>query len=152
MRYPVSNLGHGLQTSIGDRDAIVFDGVCVLCARFFQFMYTCDRRAQFHYAVGQSPLGQRLYGALGLSQEDLETVLVIRDGWIYTDLDAVAAAMGALGWPWKTLALLRWLPGFLKQPLYRLVAKNRYRVFGRREACLVPDDPLKARFLPEGRV
>lgn len=150
MKLPLSQLGQELEQSLQGRDVIVFDGVCVLCSRFFHFMHSQDRHGRFHYAVGQSPLGQACYGALGLSQENFETVLVIRDGWIHTDLDAVAAAMGALGWPWKALTVLRWLPTFIKRPLYRLVAVNRYRLFGRLDTCMIPNATVQSRFLPGG--
>ena len=149
---PVSRLGDDLIDRLQDRDLIVFDGVCVLCSGFFHLMLRHDGQERFSFAMAQAELGQALYGALGMPLDDFQTNLVIKEGWIYTDLDAFAAAMGALGWPWKALSVARVLPGFVKRPLYRVIATNRYRIFGRYETCLVPDESVRQRFLPGGMV
>lgn len=132
------------------RDLIVFDGECVLCSGFFRFMLRHDRAGRFSFATAQSPLGQSLYQALGLPTDDFETNLVIVDGQVHGHLDAFAVAMRALAWPWRMLAMLRRLPRFIKMPLYRLIARNRYRIFGRHDQCMVPDAALRARFAPQG--
>lgn len=79
--------------------------------------------------------------------DDFETNLVITDGRVHTHLDAFAAAMRALGWPWRALSIARSLPGFVKRPLYRLIARNRFRLFGRRAECYLPTPELRARFI-----
>lgn len=132
------------------RDLIVFDGECVLCSGFFRFMLRHDRAGRFTFATAQSPLGQSLYQALGLPTDDFETNLVIVDSQVHGHLDAFAVAMGALAGPWRMLAMLRRLPRFIKMPLYRLIARNRYRIFGRHDQCMVPDAALRARFAPLG--
>lgn len=147
---PVTDLPPPLQALIAGRDLIVFDGVCVLCSGFFRFVLARDRAERFSFATSQSPLGQGLYAALGLPLEAFETNLVIVDGRIYQRLDAFAAAMGALGLPWSLLAGLRVLPGFVKDPAYHLIARNRYRWFGQSDTCLRPDARLRDRFLPGG--
>lgn len=152
MKYLVSDLGEDLSERLHGRDLIVFDGVCVLCSGFIQFMLRHDREARFSFAMAQAELGQALYAALGMPLDEFQTNLVIKEGWIYTDLDAFAAAMGALPWPWKVLGVARVLPQLIKVPLYRVVARNRYRIFGRYDACLVPADAVRARFLPGGMV
>ncbi|MEO0750463.1 MAG: DCC1-like thiol-disulfide oxidoreductase family protein [Pseudomonadota bacterium] len=152
MKYPVSKLDEGTRAGLRGHDLIVFDGVCVLCSGFFRFMQQRDLKERFSYAMAQADVGQALYGALGMPLDEFETNLVIMDGWIYTDLDAFAAAMGTLGWPWRGFAGVRWLPRGIKRPLYRLVARNRYRLFGRLETCLLPDAEVQRRFLPGGLV
>ncbi|WP_420584385.1 thiol-disulfide oxidoreductase DCC family protein [Ruegeria sp.] len=132
------------------QDLIVFDGECILCSGFFQFMVTRDRRQRFRYASAQSPVGQRLYQQLGLPTGDFETNLVIIGERVHQRLDAFAAAMKTLPGLWPVLSLCRFLPGFVKDPLYHAIARNRYRLFGRAEACLIPDAGLRSRFLPEG--
>lgn len=129
---------------------IVFDGECVLCSGFFRFMLRHDRAARFHFALAQSPLGARLYTALDLPTQEFETNLVIVDGVIHQKLDAFAAAMGAIGWPWWALSALRFLPAPVKDPAYSVIARNRYRLFGRTPSCMIPDAALRARFLPGG--
>lgn len=131
-------------------DLIVFDGECVLCSRFFRFMLRHDRKERFSYATAQSPLGQRLYRAHDLPADDFETYLVIVDGHTYQRLDAFAAAMRALPGGWPVLSLCRFLPARLKDALYSAVARNRYRLFGRLETCLVPGPEVRARFADGG--
>lgn len=129
---------------------IVFDGECVLCSGFFRFMLRRDQARRFRFATAQSTLGQRLYRELGLPQKDFETNLVIVDGKTYQRLDAFAVAMRQLPGLWPVLSLCRFLPGAVKDRLYRAIARNRYAIFGRSEVCLVPDDALRSRFAPQG--
>jgi predicted DCC family thiol-disulfide oxidoreductase YuxK len=132
------------------RDLIVFDGECVLCSRFFRFILRHDRAGRFSFATAQSPLGQRLYRELGLPTDDFETYLVIIGGRTHQRLDAFAAAMRALPWPWPVLSLSRFLPRRLKDALYGAVARNRYRLFGRLDTCMVPGPEVRARFAKGG--
>lgn len=152
MRVALTRLDANTRDGLQGHDLIVFDGVCVLCSGFFKFMLRHDARERFSFALAQGDVGQALYAALDMPLDDFQSNLVIKDGWIYTDLDAFAAAMAGLGWPWKALSILGWLPGVLKVPLYRVVARNRYRLFGRYETCMMPDDRVRARFLPDGTV
>jgi predicted DCC family thiol-disulfide oxidoreductase YuxK len=135
---------------LGDRDAIVFDGECVPCSGFFRFMLRNDRAKRFDFVIAQSPLGSDLYDALGLPTDAFETNLVIVDGQVYQRLDAFGAAMAALGWPWKALSICRVLPGFVKDPLYHLIARNRYAIFGRYDTCMMPDAAVRSRFVQGG--
>lgn len=146
----VADLPDDLRAALRGRDLIVFDGECVLCSGFFRFMLRRDRAERFAFATAQSDLGQDLYRALGLPTDDFETNLVVVDGRIYGKLDAFAAAMRALPAPWPVLGVVRFLPGPLKDPVYGMIARNRYRLFGRYDTCLVPDAGLRARFLPGG--
>lgn len=129
------------------KDVIVFDGVCVLCSAFFQFIVKHDRAGRFHFATAQGDTGQGLYRALGLPTEDFETNLVIVDGKVYTKAQGFGVAMSVLGWPWRILAPIRYLPRWLTNPAYHLVARNRYRLFGRTETCMMPSAELRSRFL-----
>ncbi|WP_234995142.1 thiol-disulfide oxidoreductase DCC family protein [Ruegeria meonggei] len=131
-------------------DLIVFDGECVLCSGFFRFMVAQDTAQRFRFATAQSPLGQRLYAELGLPTDNFEKNLVVVDGVTHQRLDAFAAAMRALPGVWPVLSLCRFLPGPVKDPLYYAIARNRYKIFGRTEACLIPETSLRSRFLPEG--
>lgn len=133
-----------------ETDLIVFDGECVLCSRFLQFMLRHDRGQRFRFATAQSDLGRRLYSRLNLPTKDFETNLVIVDGKVHQKLDAFAAAMRALPGAWFLLSLCRYLPVFVKDRLYHSVARNRYALFGRYKHCLVPDASLRSRFASDG--
>lgn len=143
----VNTLPETLRSLLDGRDLIVFDGECVLCSGFFRLMLRIDRDERFAFATAQSPLGQTLYAALDLPLRDFETNLVIVDGVIHERLDAFAAAMAAVGWPWRALAVLRLIPEPLRSFLYHRLARNRYAIFGRTETCMVPDAHLRARFV-----
>ena len=126
---------------------IVFDGVCVLCSGFARFVIRRDDAARFRFATAQSPLGQALYRHYGLDPTDYETNIVIADGVAWGELDAAATVFARLAWPWRWLRAMRWIPEPLAGWLYRRVARNRYRLFGRRETCLVPPPDWRERFL-----
>ena len=125
----------------------MFDGECVLCSGFFRFITRVDRAERFHFAHAQSDLGAELYNALGLPPDDFETNLILVDGVIYTHLDSFAAAMRAVGWPWKALSIVRFLPRPLKTFIYNRIARNRYALFGRHETCMIPEPRVMARFI-----
>lgn len=146
----VTDLPADLQARLGGADLVVFDGVCVLCSGFFRFMLRQDRQARFRFATAQSEIGQALYAALDLPREDFETNLVIVEGRIHQRLDAFAAAMRALGGLLGPLSWLALLPAGVKDRAYHAIARNRYRLFGRRATCLLPDAALRGRFLPGG--
>lgn len=132
---------------ISIRDIIVFDGVCVLCSGFMRFVLRHDREEHFLFMTAQSAQGEALYAALGLKAGDYDTNLVFIDGQLYERLDAFAVVMRKLGWPWRALAILGWLPGPLKDWIYYRIARNRYAMFGRRETCMVPDSAITSRFI-----
>lgn len=145
-----SDLPDDLQRALSGRDLIVFDGECVLCSGFFRFMLRHDRTERFAYAVAQSGLGECLYNALNLPTDEYETNIVIVDGMIHQRLDAFCHAMRALGGVWAVLSVPRFLPGPIKDFVYHRIARNRYRIFGRYDTCMVPDASLRARFLDGG--
>lgn len=143
----VADLPPALTARIADRDLIVFDGECVLCSGFFRFIVRADKAERFHFAHAQSDLGAEIYRALDLPVEDFETNIAIVDGVIYERLDAFAAAMRAVGWPWRALAAVRIIPEPLRSWLYHRLARNRYAVFGRYNVCMLPEPGLMRRFI-----
>ncbi|MFO6465579.1 thiol-disulfide oxidoreductase DCC family protein [Jannaschia sp. KMU-145] len=151
MSRDLHRLSPRVRAALGDRDVIVFDGVCVLCSRFFRFVLRHDRAQRFAFVTAQSDLGQAMYRDLGLPTDMFETNLVIVDARIHERLDAFGAAMSALGWPWRALAVARLIPEPLRSGLYHRIARNRYRIFGRTESCMIPAPDVRARFLDLGR-
>ena len=106
-----------------------------------------DRHDRFRFATAQSPLGEALFRHFGLPIDDYETNLVLVDGVAYQRLDGFIAAMAALGWPWRAARLLRLLPAGLRDSLYGLIARNRYRIFGRRAQCEIPSKAFRERLV-----
>ena len=129
------------------RNVIVFDGVCVFCNAWVAFVLKHDRQQEFSFVVAQSDLGEMLYSRLGLKSNDYDTFIVITDGQIGTSLDGVLTVLRRFGWPWRAFSIAGVLPKFAKDAFYNLIARNRYRLFGRREACMIPPPQDRARFI-----
>jgi len=127
------------------QDLIVFDAACIMCSAFARFMARHDTAARFRFVTAQSGTGQSLYLAHGLDPHDWSTNIVIVDGRAFTKLAAFCAAMRAIGWPWRALAVLKLIPTPIGNWLYDRIAANRY-VIGRR-SCLLPSDDLRGRIL-----
>ncbi|MFS2111339.1 thiol-disulfide oxidoreductase DCC family protein [Sphingomonas sp. Sphisp140] len=126
---------------------ILFDGVCVLCTANARFVLRHDRRGHFQLASVQSEAGQALCRRFGVDPDDPDTMLVIEGGRARRDSDGVLAIAEGLGWPWRAAGVLRVVPRRWRDALYRRVARNRYRLFGKREACWVPSAEQRARIL-----
>jgi predicted DCC family thiol-disulfide oxidoreductase YuxK len=127
---------------------IVFDGVCVLCSRWVDFVLRHDRRARYRFAAMQTASGRDLLLQHGIDPEDPLSFLLLEGKRRYTDTDAIVRILRSFGSGWKFVALLvAVVPRFIRDPLYRWVARHRYRMFGRRAACRVPTADLADRFL-----
>lgn len=126
---------------------LVFDAQCLLCNGWVQFLLRHDRKGTFKFAAIQGAAGQRLLSQEGLKVDGLQTLLLVDGEQTWQHTAAIFRVLDALGWPWR-LAWLAWLvPAVIRDPLYRLVARSRYRVFGRSEVCILPPPNYAARFL-----
>jgi predicted DCC family thiol-disulfide oxidoreductase YuxK len=126
---------------------IVFDAMCVLCAANAQFVLRHDRRRRFRLASMQGPVGAQLYRDHGIDPANPETLILVEGNRVLRDSDAVLAIYAGCGWPWRAAAALRVIPRFLRDPPYRWIARNRYRLFGRRETCWLPSREDQDRLL-----
>ena len=124
---------------------LLFDGVCNLCNSVVQFVLTYDKSAIVQFASQQSAFGQRTMRERGLS--GIEGVVLIEGERVYTHSDAALRLLSYLPAPLSWLSNLRVIPKALREIVYRFIARNRYRLFGKREACLLPRPEWKARFL-----
>ena len=130
-----------------DHPVILFDAQCVLCSANAQFILRHDRRRRFRLAAMQGPVGAALFRAHGIDPADPDTMLLVENGRARRDSDAVIAIWEGLGWPWRAAAAFRLVPGPIRDAVYLLVARNRYRLFGRRETCWLPDPADRSRLL-----
>lgn len=130
-----------------DRPIIIFDGYCVLCSRFAQFILRTDWRRRFRMLPAQSPLGAALYKHLGLNHEDYETNILLQDGRARFKSDGSIRIFEQLGFPWRLASICRLLPELVRDALYDVVAKNRLGWFGARSTCFRPDPADSDRFL-----
>jgi len=125
-----------------------FDGYCVLCSGFVRFCLEHDGDGQLKFASAQSALGRRVLGELGLPAETLDrTILLVEGGKVHSHSTAVLHALKHLQGPVRYLRPLQLIPAFLRDPIYRLIARNRYRWFGRQPACYLPTPETRARFV-----
>jgi predicted DCC family thiol-disulfide oxidoreductase YuxK len=127
---------------------IVFDGVCVLCSRWVDFILRHDADGRFKLAAMQGAHGRALLARHGLSPDDPASLLLVQDNRGYTDTDAIIRVLQALGPGWRLLgALMVVVPRPIRDVLYRWLARNRYQFFGKRSQCRLPDPAQAWRFL-----
>ncbi|HZG26528.1 MAG TPA: thiol-disulfide oxidoreductase DCC family protein [Chitinophagaceae bacterium] len=126
---------------------ILFDGVCNLCNNIVVFVIKRDPGGKFRFASLQSPAGQNLLRQYGLSRHDFNSFVYIRDKKAYLKSTAALQVLHDLGGIWKASAAFRLLPLKLRDFFYDLIAKSRYRVFGKQDSCMIPTPALKKRFL-----
>ena len=126
---------------------VLFDAECVLCSANAQFILSNDKAERFYLASMQGHVGATLFRQHGLDPTDPISILVIEKEKVRKDSDAVIAIYEGLGLPWRMMSLFRLIPAFIRDPIYRLVARNRYRLFGKRETCWLPAERYRARML-----
>lgn len=135
-----------MATSSPRSDVILFDGVCNLCNGFVQFVMARDPQARFSFASLQSGAAARLLsGRCGRSLPD--SVLLLQGGRLHEESDAALHVLRGLRFPWNLLYGFIIVPPPLRNLVYRWVARNRYRWFGKRDVCMVPTPAEQARFL-----
>lgn len=125
----------------------VMDAHCALCARGARWIARNDRAGAFTIIPVQSELGGALMRHYGLDPADPVSWLYVEHGRAFTSLDALIRVGRRLGGVWRGLVVLRLLPRAVQDPLYRLVARNRYRLFGRADLCALPDPQVQKRLL-----
>jgi predicted DCC family thiol-disulfide oxidoreductase YuxK len=129
-----------------DDDVILFDGVCVFCSRWVHFVVARDVAARFRFTPIQSAYGTRLAQALGIDADDPDTNALIHGGVAWFKSDGALTVLSCLpGWRWVRVLLA--VPRPLRDAVYNVVAKNRYRIFGKYDACIVPDTKMRTRVL-----
>ncbi len=130
------------------RHLLFYDGVCAMCNGIVRFMVQRDRAGVFYFAPLQ---GETADTAKRLHPEfptGLETVVYVRDGEVLVRSRAAALAMGKLPYPAKALSWFRFLPAWLTDFFYGIIAGTRYQVFGKYDHCPLPPPEHRARFLP----
>jgi predicted DCC family thiol-disulfide oxidoreductase YuxK len=129
-----------------DDDVILYDGVCVFCSRWVRFVATRDVARRFRFTAIQSDYGTRLAKTFNIDPNNPDTNAVIHDGTAHFKSSGALTILSLLpGWGW-TRALL-WIPTPIRDTVYNLLARNRYRIFGKYDECFVPDAAFRARVM-----
>jgi len=131
---------------------VLYDGVCGLCNRLVKFLLHHDRADRFRFAPLQTEFARAILARHGLDTSDFDTVVVISNFGASSEKafirsEAVIRAAAQLGGVWKAAAIARFLPRILREALYKLVARRRYRVFGQFATCPLPDPQVRHKFL-----
>ena len=131
---------------------ILYDGVCALCNRLNQFLLKRDIHDRFRFASLQSEFATKVLRRHGADPDDLDTVYVIEDyetpnERLLARSDAILHVVRELGGFWKIAGWGKILPRPIRDALYKLVARNRYRVFGKYDTCMMPEPRYRKKFL-----
>ena len=126
---------------------ILFDGVCNLCSAFLSFIYERDKKVSFKFAWIQSEHGEEISKWLNLPTNNYETMVYIENGNPYLRSSAFLRIVKFLKFPWAELSIGFIVPKFIRDWIYDRVASNRYKLFGKKDQCLIPTGDLKKRFL-----
>lgn len=126
---------------------ILFDGVCNLCNGAVTFIIKRDKHDRFRYAALQSEVGRTLTDKHGIDTSKTDSIILIEDDRCYTKSSAALRIARHLSGGYPLLYGFMILPKFIRDPLYDVIARNRYQWFGKRESCMVPTPELKAKFL-----
>lgn len=129
---------------------VLFDGVCNLCTTTVQFLIRRDPEGLFRFAPLQSDVAQELLAERGLADHDLDSIVLIEGEETYVKSDAAIQVGVRLGGIYRLLGPTKYLPRLLRDAVYDLVATYRYRVFGKRDRCMMPTEENKRRFLAGG--
>ena len=130
-----------------ERPIIFFDGVCGMCNKLVDLILRIDRREKFLFAPIQGETAKEL---LPVPPDDPEewSMLYLDERGLHDQSDASLEVSRRLGGVWWLLSIVRFVPRFLRDPAYRVIVRNRYRWFGRRDACRIPTPEERERFLP----
>ena len=125
----------------------LFDGVCNLCNSAVQFIIKHDKKKQFRFASLQSDFGQQTLIANNLPNVEFTSFILLENGKLFTESTAALRIAKKLDAAWPLLYAFIIVPPFIRNAVYKWIAKNRYKWFGKQETCWVPTPDLKARFI-----
>jgi predicted DCC family thiol-disulfide oxidoreductase YuxK len=126
---------------------ILFDGVCNLCSNAVQFVIKRDKNALFKFASLQSSFGQNLLNQYHLPSTGFDSFILLENEIIYTKSTAALKVVRQLSGAWPLLYIFSIIPAFIRNTIYNFIARNRYKWFGKKEACWIASPELKNRFL-----
>ncbi len=134
------------------RNLVFFDGVCVLCDGTMRFLYQQDHAKCLWYASLQGETAEELNRRSGFLKEGLKSVVFVEryggtDEQIFYRSDAILQILGRLSGVWRVLFCLRFIPRPIRDTVYDWIARNRYRWFGQKESCSIPDPAMRERYL-----
>ena len=128
-------------------ELILFDGVCNFCNASINFIIDNDPEKHFKFAALQSEIGQAILTKYNKNTKDFDSVILLKDNLLYQKSEAALEITKHLSGGWKYFSVFSILPTFFLNFFYNIVAKNRYRIFGKTDSCRMPTPELRERFL-----
>lgn len=130
-----------------DKYIVVFDGVCHLCNGFVNFLLKCDTRDRLRFALLQFPGMLGVDGSIKQNIASTDSVALIADGKVYFRSTGVLKIMKRLGGLWQLFYVFMLVPRPIRDWVYDFIARNRYKWFGKRDVCMVPDEKVRKKFI-----
>ncbi len=130
-----------------DGSVVLFDGVCNFCNGSVNFLIGQDKQQRLLFAPLQSAAAQALLQKTNLHGRELDSFILIEGQKAYQRSTAALRLIPYLSWYWQWARLFWMVPPFMRDAVYNLIARNRYRWFGKKEACIVPDAAVRSRFI-----
>ena len=141
------DLPENIKQFLPSKPLILFDGVCNLCQGSVQFAISRDKNAKLMFASLQSEIGEKIRTALNINDSEINTIIFIDSGKVYTRSTAALNVAKYLDGGWKYLSYLKIFPRFIRDTVYKIIARYRYVWFGKQSECWLPTPDLKKRFL-----
>lgn len=138
-----------IEAAGSNHSIVLFDGVCNLCNNSVQFIIKRDSKNRYRFAPIQSPLGLKLLKNCSADFLGNDSFALIENGRLYSQTDAALRIARHLDGFWFLFGIFRIIPPVIRDIFYRLLGRNRYRLFGRRESCMIPTGKLRLRFLSD---
>jgi predicted DCC family thiol-disulfide oxidoreductase YuxK len=132
-----------------DSGLVIYDGLCVLCSSAVRFLLRIDKKKVLHFTSIKKTFASDHLNPEKRKSTQPESILYIENQKLYSGSEAIIMILIRIGSIWKSARLLRVIPLGFREFLYRIIAKNRYTIFGKKTTCDIPDEKHAARFLPE---
>lgn len=126
---------------------VLFDGVCRFCNGWVQFILQHDKHDRFRFSPLQSDFAQGLLIANQLPNESMDSIMLVEGSKVHTHSSAVLQIFTQLGGGWRLLALFKLVPRWIRDIVYRFIAKRRYKLFGKYDSCMIPNAHVRSKFL-----
>ena len=125
---------------------VLFDGVCNYCNVMVNFAIKNDKHGKLRFCMLQSAIARQLKLKYAID-ETVDSLIFIDMGHAYTYADAALRICKYLDWPARILFIFIIIPSFISNPFYKLIARNRYKWFGKKESCMIPSPDIRKRFI-----
>lgn len=129
------------------KQVILYDGVCKLCNAWVVFLLRKGVSKDIRFSAIQNDISKAILKSVGLPEENIRTIVLVKQDMYWLRAGAIFRVMAHLPWPWKILSVMRFLPRFVTDSVYKIVAFNRYRLFGRFDDIQIIKADFPERFL-----